>query len=212
MTSHDFAALEDGYELAARYMGTAGDKSLLVKLGLDGAFHGGLGRRSGEPNARGHDNDAFLDASSDAVYVAFERRPILNYYDRSSGRLVRSVTVRHPIFGDLEKRTKPFENPRPNTYFSPRYTAGVKRVGKRVYVLLGLPHVEIIGFDNDGHEVVRCRTAALPFDISVFGGWDIREQQGRLEFAISAMKDAESTPVLLLLDTPPTADAKEERS
>lgn len=196
----NFSVADDGAIYANVSYKTPKDSDpLIVKLNNQGEKTSGFGARQNHLQYKGLDDNAYLFCAQQLLFVAFQHRPLIQIYDLKREQLVREFAVKHPAFGSLDElaKDKTFTNPSPSKTALPRYIAGVAATSDRVFVLLHLPHVEIIEFDLEGHEKNRFRSAEVSRVLNYFG-FDAREVSGNYVFyvGIASLIDQEESPFL----------------
>jgi hypothetical protein len=100
--------------------------------------------------------------------------------------MTASFDVAHPVFqylaGELERKgiRDTQENGR---VFVPRYLAGIRVSGNRIFLCLALPEPEIWEVDRNGTPLVQFHILGLPPAVDVFG-FDLRSVGDSLIFSI----------------------------
>jgi len=195
----DFALGNDGsiYTNTA-YREQTESEGLIVKLNPNGMRVSSFGRRFNQPQYKGLDDQAFIKCSWPLLFVAFRHRPLVAIYDLKSEKLVREFSIQHPVFSRLDTLSKDesFTNPTPSRVVLPRYVAGITVVDDSIFVLLHLPHVEIVEFDFLGNEKNRFRSSEVSNILNYFG-FGVRSERGVRKFYVGGSGAAgEESPFL----------------
>lgn len=149
---------------------------LIVELDPTGKLIRGFGSRQ---NVEGHDgleDRAFLAISNGTLFVAFKYRPTVEVYDIASGKLNRTVDIAHPVFRGLERAMLEAEASRinsPGQSLTPKYLAGIRTLGTRVFLCLYLPTPEIWELDESGRRVSQFEISSGSPALDIFG-FDVR--------------------------------------
>lgn len=172
---------------------------LIVKLSPNGQRVSGFGRRLNHPKFKGFDDRAFLARSGKLLFAAFRHRPQVAVFDLSQEQLVREFPVSHSAFESLAKlaQDEKITNPTPAQVVLPRYIAAVTVLADSVFVLLHLPHVEIVEFSLDGAEKRRYRSAEITEARDYFG-LAVRRESDSVKFfvGVSGTSDTDEIPFL----------------
>jgi len=135
-----------------------------------------------------HRNQAFVAVSADRLVVAYKYRPVVGVYDLGSGELVREFEINHPVFESLKNQPRPAAaaGAPGEQKLEPRYVAGVKLLGDRIFLCLQLPVPEVWEVNGEGKLLAAFRAEGLPAAINVFG-FDARQSGGEVKFAIGVV-------------------------
>lgn len=164
------------------------ERALLLRLDRFGRRTGAAGARSAESQWRGMLDNVFLAAAADHLAAAHARLPLLRIFDARTGREAASADLAHPAFSYLaEAFDWPYHDEANQSLLSPRYAAGAAGLEDRLYVLLHLPHVEIIEFSWEGRELRRWRLNDLGFDVFDYSGFDVRRSPQGLRWVTSVV-------------------------
>jgi hypothetical protein len=107
-------------------------------------------------------------------------------YDLKSGALMRDFKINHPVFEALKSQPRPAAANSGEQQLEPRYAAGVKVLGDRIFVCLHLPVPEVWELDGEGKLLAAYRADGLPAAVNVFG-FDARRIGGEVKFAIGVI-------------------------
>jgi hypothetical protein len=133
------------------------------------------------------------------LFAAFRHQPRVAVYDLTKEQLVREFSVQHPAFSRLDALTKDtsFTNPSAAKTALPRYIGGMTMMNDRVFVLLHLPHVEIVEFDLLGNEKNRFRSSEIK-SVQDYFGLAVHEEGGvrKFDVGVSGVSGDEETPFL----------------
>lgn len=158
---NDFTIDSEGnFLINANFLNPGQGNSLIYKLSESGARLSGIGKIPNPEENNGIEGKAFVETDGQNIVVAYQHLPLVQIYDTKSGDLIREFELKHPIFDDLKKlkNDKEFVNPRSGVVVLPRYVAGVKVSGGKLYLLLYLPNPEIVEVDFQGTESNRYRS------------------------------------------------------
>ena len=173
---------------------------LIVKLNAKGERVSGFGRRLNNLKFNGLDDRALLVRSGQFLFAGFKHRPVIEVFDLSGEKLIREIAVTHPAFEALEKLShdERFTNPSPRKTALPRFIAGISVAGDSLFVLLHLPHVEIVEFDFQGTERKRYRSLEVQSAIDYFG-LEARKENGSNRFyvGVSGISETDEVPFLI---------------
>lgn len=182
----DFVVAPDGsiYANTAFKAPTDAD-GLIVKLDANGERVSSFGRRLNHMQYKGMDDRVYLFCSWPLLFVAFRHQPRIAVYDLTTEQLVREFTVQHPVFSRLEALSKDesFTNPSASRTALPRYIAGITVVNDRIFVLLHLPHIEIVECDFLGNEKSRFRSSEIT-GVQDYFGLGVHEERGVRKFDV----------------------------
>ena len=172
---------------------------LIVKLGPNGERVSGFGRRVNNPKFKGFDDRAFLARSGQSLVAAFIHRPQVAVFDLSREQLVREFPVNHSVFEALLRlaQDEKITNPTPSQVVLPRYIAAVATLDDSIFVLLHLPHIEIVEFSFDGVEKRRFRSTETAEARDYFG-MEVRRESASLKFfvGVSGTSDTNEIPFI----------------
>lgn len=172
---------------------------LIVKLDTNGERVSSFGRRLNHLQYKGMDDRVYLYCSWPLLFAAFRHQPRVAVYDLTKEQLVREFSVQHPAFSRLDALTKDtsFTNPSAAKTALPRYIAGLTMMNDRVFVLLHLPHVEIVEFDLLGNEKNRFRSSEIK-SVQDYFGLAVHEEGGvrKFDVGVSGVSGDEETPFL----------------
>lgn len=196
----DFVVGKDGSIYAnTAFKAPTDSDGLIVKLNPNGERVSSFGRRLKQPQYRGMDDRVSMECSWPLLFVAFKHQPLVAIYDLTSEKLVREFTIQHPVFSRLKALSKDesFTNPSLSRVALPRYVAGITVVDDRIFVLLHLPHVEIVEFDFLGNEKSRFRSTEVSNVLDYFG-LGVQNESGVRKFYIggSGVVGDEESPFL----------------
>jgi hypothetical protein len=159
---------------------------LIVELDGNGKEVRGFGLRRNITGHNGLEDQAFLALSQEELFAAFKYRPHVEIYDLKSGKLTSSFDVGHPVFQSLANelgRKGIRDNQEHGRVFVPRYLAGIRVFGNRIFLCLALPEPEIWEVDRHGMPLVQFRIAGLPPAVDVFG-FDMRSVGNSFIFSV----------------------------
>jgi NHL repeat-containing protein len=159
---------------------------LIVELDQRGKVLRGFGRRHNVAGHNGLEDQAFLTVSGDLLLAAFKYQPLVEIYDVDSGKLVGSFAIDHPVFRSLSReleRQRVPERPGEGRVFVPRYLAGIRASGNRIFLCLSLPEPEIWELDQNGNRLRGFHVSGLPPAVDIFG-FDVRLMKEKLTFTI----------------------------
>lgn len=159
---------------------------LIVELDSHGKRLKAFGTRLGVPGHNGLEDQAFLALSERLLFAAFKHRPLVEVYDIDSGKLLTSFEVNHPVFrllSDELKATGVTEAKTPGRVFVPRYIAGIRTYGKRIFLCLNLPQPEIWEVDTNGKVLEQFKVSDLAPAVDIFG-FDVRINDNNVVFSI----------------------------
>jgi len=133
-------------------------------------------------------NQAFVSAAGSRLVVAYKHRPVVEVYDLDSGDLINSFEINHPVFETLKNQggVAAAATTTVGQKFEPRYVAGVKLLGDRIFLCLHLPVPEVWEVNGEGEIVADFLAGGLPKAINIFG-FDARLSGGGVEFAIGVV-------------------------
>jgi hypothetical protein len=196
----DFVLGPDGSIYAnTAFKDPTASEGLIVKLNPHGERVSSFGQRLNHSQYRGMDDRVHLSCSWPLLFVAFRHRSTVGVYDLTKEQFVREFGIQHPVFSRLEALSKDesFTNPSATTTALPRYIAGITVVNDRVFVLLHLPHVEIVEFDFLGNEKNRFRNPEITSVLDYFG-LGVYEESGSRKFyvGVSGVSGDEESPFL----------------
>jgi hypothetical protein len=162
------------------------DDPLIVELDQNGKELRGFGRRQNVAGHNGLEDEAFLTVSGSRLLAAFKYKPIVEQYDIGSGKLIGSFNIDHLVFSsmaaELERLHVP-DKPGQGKVFVPRYLAGIRTLGERIFVCLSLPEPEIWEVDQKGNPLRKFQISGLPVAVDIFG-FDVRSVKDKLTFSI----------------------------
>ncbi len=183
----DFVVGNDGSIYAnTAYRGANESDGLIIKLNPNGERVSSFGRRFNQAQYKGLDDQTLMACSWPLLFVAFKHRPLVEIYDLTKETLVREFAVQHPVFSRLDALSKDesFTNPSSSSrVVLPRYVAGISVVDDRIFVLLHLPHVEIVEFDFLGNEKNRFRSSEVSNVLNYFG-FGVQNERGVRKFYV----------------------------
>jgi hypothetical protein len=186
----DFSLTDKGTIVASVLVRNPGAQDpLLVEMDQTGRVIRRIGARHASSGGDDHENQAFVAVSGSRLVVAYKYRPFVEVYDLNSGELVRGFEVNHPVFEALKNLPKPAAGTvvtAAEQKLEPRYVAGVKTLGDRIFLCLHLPTPEVLEVNGEGKLLVAFRADGLPTAIHVFG-FDARLSGGELKFAIGVV-------------------------
>ena len=196
----DFVVAPDGSLYAnTAFKAPTDSDGLIVKLNSTGERVSSFGRRLNHLQFKGMDDRVYLSCSWPLLFAAFRHQPRVAVYDLTKEQLVREFTVQHPVFSRLETLSKDesFTNPTASKTALPRYIAGITIMNDRVFVLLHLPHVEIVEFDFLGNEKNRFRSSEIT-SVQDYFGLAVHDESGvrKFDVGVSGVTGAEEIPFL----------------
>lgn len=162
---------------------------LIVEMDQAGKVIRRFGSRRVGAGGRDLENQAFITLAENLLFVAFKYRPVVEVYDMISGEMVRSFEVRHPLFAALASeggRMTAAQDGAAEQNLVPRYVAGVKALGGRIFLCLHFPAPEVWEVNKDGQTLNEFRAEGLPTAIHIFG-FDARLVGGKPSFAIGVI-------------------------
>ena len=171
---------------------------LIVKFDKQGKLTGKIGERFNRQNHNGVEDQAYLCYADGLLFAAFKHLPIVRIYDSNDGKLLRELTIAHPIFEELRKlgEDENFVRSKAGAVTLPKFIAGAKIIRNKFYILLDLPFPEIIEFNLEGQELERHRAEELSSATNYFG-FDVR-QTGNAHFFTVGFSDQQN-PVFVEL-------------
>src|SRR5574338_102385 len=162
------------------------DDPLIVELDQHGKELRRFGRRQNVAGHNGLEDQAFLTISGSVLFAAFKYRPLVEIFEIESGKMIGSFDIDHPVFrslpGELERQRVP-EKPAEGRLFVPRYLAGIRSSGHRIFLCLALPEPEIWEVDQKGNRVGEIHVSGLPPAVDIFG-FDVRSVKDKLIISI----------------------------
>jgi len=162
------------------------DDPLIVELDQRGKEIRRFGLRQNVAGHNGLEDQAFLTVSGSLLLAAFKYRPLVEIYDVESGKLIGSFNIDHPVFRslprELERQRIP-EKPAEGRVFVPRYLAGIRSSGNRIFLCLSLPEPEIWEVDQKGNRLGEFHVLGLPPAVDIFG-FDVRSVKDKMTFSI----------------------------
>lgn len=157
---------------------------LVVEMDQTGKVIRRVGSRRAPAGSNDHENQTFVAVSGSQLVIAYKFRPVVEVYDLNSGDLVRNFEIRHPVFDALKNQS---ETAAPaGQKLEPRYFAGVKALGDRIFLCLHLPTPEVWEVDGEGKLLTAYRADGLPKAINIFG-FDARSSGKGVTFAIGVV-------------------------
>ena len=159
---------------------------LMVEINQHGKELRGFGRRHNVAGPNGPEDQAFLAVSGTLLLAAFKYQPLVEIYDVESGKLIESFDIDHPVFRSLSReleRQRVPEKPGEGRVFVPRYLAGMRASGNRIFLCLHLPEPEIWEVDHKGNRLGVFHVSGLPPAVDIFG-FDIRSVKDKYTFSI----------------------------
>lgn len=196
---NDFA-LKTGEEFLINPLYSINDKELplILKLDSQGKKSGTIGQMQ-PTEYHGLENNVLLVTADSTLIVGYKQLPLIELYDLTTNKLIKSIKVKEAIFDDLEhlKSNKALINPEPGKYRLPKYIAGLKLFKERIYVLLHLPYTEIIEFTLTGEIVQRYRSKESR--IIDYFGFDIRLLNSTKQFFVGEF-DLSHTPSMMVFE------------
>jgi hypothetical protein len=186
----DFSVTDKGTIIASILVRNPGAHDpLLVEMDQTGSVVRRIGTRRATSGRDDHENQAFVAVSGSRLIVAYKYRPFVEVYDLASGEMARGFEVKHPVFEALKNLPKPAADAKATAAeqkLEPRYLAGVKTLGDKIFLCLHLPTPEILKVNDEGKLLTVFRADDLPTAIHVFG-FDISSSGGELKFAIGVV-------------------------
>ena len=166
---------------------TDAEDPLIIELDSNGKRLRGFGLRHNDAGKNGLEDRAFLAVDNGLLFAAFKYRQSVEVYDIDSGRLVRTINIKHAVLNQLPdlllKRSSATD---PSKTSNPRYIAGVQAVGDRVFVCLHLPQPEILVFDREGQPLSDFRVSTESPAIDIFG-FDARAIGPNIKLAVGVL-------------------------
>jgi hypothetical protein len=162
---------------------------LIVELDNHGRRLKAFGTRLGVPSHNGLEDQAFLALSEGLLFVAFKYRPLVEVYNIDSGKLLTSFEVNHPVFrllSDELRASRVTEAKTPGRVYLPRYIAGIRSNGKRIFLCLNLPQPEIWEVDTKGKVLAQFKVSDLTPAVDIFG-FDVRINDNNVVFSIGVI-------------------------
>jgi hypothetical protein len=162
---------------------------LIVELDNHGRRLKAFGTRLGVPSHNGLEDQAFLALSEGLLFVAFKYRPLVEVYNIDSGKLLTSFEVNHPVFrllSDELRASRVTEAKTPGRVYLPRYIAGIRSNGKRIFLCLNLPQPEIWEVDTKGKVLAQFKVSDLAPAVDIFG-FDVRINDNNVVFSIGVI-------------------------
>lgn len=162
---------------------------LIVELDREGKRLRAFGARLAVSGHNGLEDQAFLALSDRLLFAAFKYRPLVEVYSIDSGKLQRSFEVNHPVFrllADELKATGLTSTKAPGQVFLPRYIAGIRTVGKRIFVCLNLPTPEIWEVNANGKILALFKVSRLAPVVDIFG-FDVHIKHDILTFSLGTI-------------------------
>lgn len=170
---------------------------LIVELDHNGREIRGFGLRRNVAGHNGLEEEAFLALSQNVLLAAFKYRPSVELYDIDSGKMIGSFDIDHPVFRSLAtelERRGVSDKQEKGRIFLPRYLAGIRVLGSRVFICLALPEPEIWEVDQIGNRLARFQVSGLPHAVDVFG-FDVRSVGSNLLFSVGIIDQGWNTTV-----------------
>jgi hypothetical protein len=197
-TIQDFAVTDKGTIVACVLIRNSGAQDpLIVEMDQTGKVVRRIGVRRAAAGQDDYENQAFIAVSGSRLVVAYRYRPFVEVYDLDSGKLVRGFEVNHPVFQALKNlptSASTTTTTAAEQKLDPRYLAGVKCVGDRIFLCLHLPRPEIWEVNAEGKLLAAFRAEGLPPAIHIFG-FDARLSDEELNFAIGIVDSTLGTSV-----------------
>jgi hypothetical protein len=161
---------------------------LIVEMDQTGKVIRRIGARRASAGPDDSVNQAFVAVSGRRLVVAFKYRPVVEVYDLDSGELVRTFEIHHPVFEALKSEAglAALAAGSAQQKLEPRYVAGVKALGDRIFLCLHLPTPEVWEMDEEGETLAAYRAEGLPKALQIFG-FDARPSGGGVTFAIGVL-------------------------
>jgi hypothetical protein len=165
------------------------DDPLIVELDQHGKEIRRFGLRQNVAGHNGLEDQSFLTVSGSLLFAAFKYRPMVEIYDIEAGEKVGSFDIDHPVLrslaAELERQRVP-EKPAEGRVFVPRYLAGIRALGNRIFLCLSLPEPEIWEVDQKGNRLGVFHVSGLPPAVDIFG-FDVRSVKDKLLFSIGTI-------------------------
>ena len=164
------------------------ENPLIIKLDKNGTRTGEIGQITNSAEYNGLEGNAYVETSDKYIILAYKHLPLVKIFDSENGRLIRKIKVEASIFDELGKlkENKEFVNPRKGINVLPRYVAGLKVLQNKIFLLLHLPHPEIVVLNFQGKEIIRFRAEELRE--SNYFGFDIRLVGDEYQFIVGAIE------------------------
>lgn len=180
----DFAVTHQGTVVASLIIRDAEPTDpLVVEVDQTGRVLRRFDVRRARAGRDDHMNQAFVAVSAERLILAYKYRPVVEVYDLKSGALVSEFEITHPVFEALKNQPPPAAAESGGQKLEPRYAAGVKVLGDRIFVCLHLPAPEVWEMSGEGKLLAAFRADGLPAAVNVFG-FDARRSGGEVKFAI----------------------------
>jgi hypothetical protein len=169
-------------------------RALIYKINKHGEITGSIGKKESKET----DEEAYISLTENLIVSAFRNRPVIHIYDKGSEILVKELNISHPIFAELEKSVANLKEAykKEGKIFLPRYFAGIKTFRDRLFILLSLPHLEIVELDLQGNELQRYYAKNAEMNLDYFG-FDVRSVGEQRQFIVGTMTGI-NTPNLKL--------------
>jgi hypothetical protein len=131
------------------------------------------------------DSEVFLSLSGSEIIAAFQHYPIVRRYSQN-GILINEFRMNSKILNELEKYNdkKDFTNPRPRVLNLPVLVEGISVLGDRLFILLGLPRLEILEYGLDG-KPRNTYYSDIPKEIIRMWRLIVTEEEDGLRFYVS---------------------------
>lgn len=176
---------------------------LIVELDHTGKLMRGFGLRQNVPGHNGLEDQAFLAVSNSLLFVAFKHRPSVEVYDLDSGKLNRTLDISHPVFLNLANALmgKPNVNEKKlsGEAVIPKYLAGIRISGGRVFLCLYLPRPEIWEINDGGQRVAQFVVLTDSPALEIFG-FDVRAMGGTVKISLG-LTDPQLSPSVCEVNT-----------
>lgn len=186
----DFAVTDKGTIVASVLVRSANAQDpLLIEIDQTGRVVRGIGARRPTSGRDDYENQVFVSVSGNRLVAAYKYSPLVEVYELDSGKLVRSFEVSHPVFEALKSLPAPVADASMGAAgqkLEPRYFAGVKAMGDRIFLCLYLPTPEVWEMNEEGGTLAAFRADGLPTAVNIFG-FDARSGGGELKFAIGVI-------------------------
>lgn len=160
---------------------------LIVELDHNGKLMRGFGVRRNVPGHNGLEDKAFFAIDNGQLFVAFKHRPSVEIYDIDSGKLSRTLDISHPVFLSLANALlldhEVSEKKLSGEATIPKYLAGIRTSGGRVFVCLYLPRPEIWEINNAGLQVKQIGVLADSAALEIFG-FDVRASDATVKVSL----------------------------
>lgn len=183
----DFAVTEQGTIVASLIVRDAEPTDpLVVEVDQTGRVIRRFDVRRALAGRDDHRNQAYVVVSADRLVLAYKYRPVVEVYDLKSGALLSEFEINHPVFEALKNQPRPTAADSGGQKLEPRYAAGLKVLGDRIFVCLHLPVPEVWELNGDGKFLASYRADGLPAAVNVFG-FDARRISGEVKFAIGVI-------------------------